>query len=84
MPEKLNMNYGWKFFEGEFPQEIIKGHYDTYMHAKAKNGPAPSMPNFYDGEFEDVDLPHDYVIKGKPSEEYNESQGSLKRNGAGI
>lgn len=82
MPEKLNMNYGWKFFEGEFPQEIIKGHYDTYMHAKAKNGPAPSMPNFYDGEFEDVDLPHDYVIKGKPSEEYNESQGSLKRNGA--
>lgn len=82
MREKLNMNQGWKFFRGEIPYDLINGHFDTYMHSKAQSGRNAAAELFYDGNFESVQLPHDYVIEQEPSEDYNETQGGYNRENA--
>lgn len=82
MREKLNMNKGWKFFRGEIPYDTIRGHFATYMHAKAQSGQNAASELFYEGAFSDVVLPHDYVIEQIPSADNNESQGGYERENA--
>ena len=82
MREKLNMNKGWKFFRGEIPYDTIRGHFATYMHAKAQSGQNAASELFYEGEFSDVALPHDYVIEQIPSGDNNESHGGHERENA--
>lgn len=77
MREKLNMNQGWKFYRGEIPYDTIRGHFATYMHAKAQSGQNAASELFYEGAFSDVVLPHDYVIEQIPSADNNESQGGI-------
>ncbi|MFI3326219.1 MAG: glycoside hydrolase family 2 TIM barrel-domain containing protein [Clostridia bacterium] len=82
MRKKILLNEGWKFHLGDIPAKEVMGHYPTYMHSKAKNGLGAAAASFYDGDFRDVRLPHDYVIEGKPDEKFNESQGALERKSA--
>ncbi len=82
MSEKLNLNYGWKFHLGKIPFDELRGHFATYMGTKAQCAQNAAKPLFYDGDFETVDLPHDYVIKTMPKEEFNESNGGYYRDEA--
>ncbi|MFI3237063.1 MAG: glycoside hydrolase family 2 TIM barrel-domain containing protein [Lachnospiraceae bacterium] len=76
------MNQGWKFHLGEIEYDTIRGHFMTYMHSKAQSAQNAAMPLYYDGDFETVDLPHDYVINTETSSEFNESQGGYFRDNA--
>ncbi|MFI3206087.1 MAG: glycoside hydrolase family 2 TIM barrel-domain containing protein [Clostridia bacterium] len=82
MRKDLLINDGWLFKEGEFLLTDIRGHFDTYMISKAQCGRGPLNPLFYDEDFKEVTIPHDYVLKGSPCKEYNESQGSYFRDTA--
>ncbi|MFI3326220.1 MAG: glycoside hydrolase family 2 TIM barrel-domain containing protein [Clostridia bacterium] len=82
MRKKILLNDGWKFHLGDIPAKEIQGHYETYMHSKARNGVGAAMASFYDQDFKDVRLPHDYVLEGRPDKKFNESQGSLERKNA--
>ncbi len=80
--QKLLLNDGWKFALGEFETTPVIGKFDTYMHSKAKNGRGVARATYYDGEFETVHLPHDYVVAGDADSKYNETAGSLDRKTA--
>lgn len=82
MRKQLNMNKGWKFHLGEIPFDPIIGKFDTYMHSKAQSARNAAIPNYYDNDFETVDLPHDYVILTKPSQNNNETNGGYFRDSA--
>ncbi|MFI3206027.1 MAG: glycoside hydrolase family 2 TIM barrel-domain containing protein [Clostridia bacterium] len=82
MREKFLLNEGWKFHLGDIPHKEVIGKYPTYMHSKAKNGLGAAMASFYDGDFENVRIPHDYVLFGEPNEKFNPTQGSFERKTA--
>ncbi|MFI3325146.1 MAG: glycoside hydrolase family 2 TIM barrel-domain containing protein [Clostridia bacterium] len=82
MRTKLLLNEGWKFHLGDIPHKKVTGKYPTYMHSKAKNGLGAAMASFYDGDFEDVRIPHDYVVSGEFDPLFNDTQGALERKTA--
>ncbi|WP_010167273.1 glycoside hydrolase family 2 TIM barrel-domain containing protein [Candidatus Epulonipiscium viviparus] len=82
MREKILMNTGYKFFEGDITKDPISSKQDTYMMSKTVRGRGPESTSYYDADWEDVTLPHDFVIKGNYSDKHNGSHGSLKRNNA--
>ena len=82
MRQTLLINDGWKFKLGKIKTNEIQGHFATYMHSKAKNGRGPEAASYYDADFKTVHLPHDYVIEGELDPQYNEANGSLKREEA--
>lgn len=75
-------NNDWLFAEDDFEVKPITGHFATYMHSKAINAIGAGCVNFYDKDFEKVQIPHDYVLKGSPCEDANESQGAYFRKNA--
>ncbi len=80
--KKLLLNDGWKFALGEYETTPVIGKFDSYMHSKAKNGRGVARATYYDGDFETVHLPHDYVIAGDVDSKFNETAGSLERKTA--
>ena len=95
MREKVLLDKGWKFHRGDLPKKttLMKGPY--YKSAKTERmllGPAAYLTKDYSDAFEpedmcneywqDVDLPHDYVIEGTPSTEYPQARGYLKYENA--
>jgi beta-galactosidase len=79
MRKEFLLNKGWKFKEGESILPPIMGHFETYMHSKAQKGRGEATQGYYDQEWEDIIIPHDFVLNGNPSSDFNESQGSLER-----
>ncbi|MFI3326218.1 MAG: glycoside hydrolase family 2 TIM barrel-domain containing protein [Clostridia bacterium] len=82
MREKYLLNEGWKFHLGDISEPIVIGHYPTAMHSKAKNGLGAAAASFYDKDFVDVRIPHDYVLEGEVNSKFNGSAGSYKRETA--
>ncbi|ONI45416.1 hypothetical protein AN642_01575 [Epulopiscium sp. SCG-B10WGA-EpuloA2] len=82
MREKILMNTGYKFFEGDIGKDPIVTHQETYMMSKTVRGRGPESTSYYDADWQDVTLPHDFVINGKYSDKNNGPHGSLNRNNA--
>jgi beta-galactosidase len=90
MREKICFDSGWHFHEGDMPvpQSAYKGY--MYTHAKtvrAITGPAapnnvPSSTGINSDNWQVVNLPHDYVIRHKPEQQYNETLGFFPYNNA--
>lgn len=95
MREKVLLDKCWKFHRGDLPKKttLMKGPY--YKSAKTERmllGPAAYLTKDYSDAFEpedmcneywqDIDLPHDYVIEGIPSTEYPQARGYLKYENA--
>lgn len=61
---RFSLNKDWSFHRGDLPAKKYVSHGDIYNAAKAgaKQGPPNSM--FDAREWELVDVPHDYMIKG--------------------
>ncbi|SHH57194.1 beta-galactosidase GalA [Clostridium grantii] len=80
MREKLLLDFGWRFYEGDIINNSIRGHQSTYMASKAERAKGAATQGYYDEDWEMVDLPHDYVIKGEYDETENSNHGFLPRN----
>lgn len=96
MREKIKFNEDWYFHEGDVKQEYPEYKDIVYISAKTERahmGPACKdyklMLEKNDNAIEHkaerwsrVALPHDYVIHGTPSREYNCGRGYFKYNNA--
>lgn len=95
MREKLLFDNGWKFHRGDLPgrETVMKG--PDYIGAKTERmvlGPASRQYQDESDAFdtmtlsadlwEDVTLPHDYVIETVPSKAYPQALGYLKYENA--
>lgn len=83
-------NKGWRFCEGDLPVERPRFKGPVYSQSKTErklNGPASyryndTPDNFVDkyreiniGSWQNVDLPHDYIISQRPDEKENNTTG---------
>lgn len=82
MRERLQMDQGWSFHEGDVPDNVTHGYMYTYMQTKTERGRGPASMDFDADDWEVVDLPHDYVVRGVPDPKENHVHGSLKRDNA--
>ena len=89
MREKINFDAGWRFHRGDIktPYPAYKGF--SYLSAKTERyhiGPASPFynddPDCYNNnvlmvadKWENVTLPHDYLIGDAPEEQYNNALG---------
>lgn len=96
MREKLNFDKDWLFHRGDIVTEYPRYKGFSYISAKTERmhvGPASrfynASPDSYDNKslhtpehWEQVDLPHDYIIDGIPQKKYNSSLGFLPYDNA--
>lgn len=96
MREKICFDKNWRFHKGDI--EHVTPNFKGVMYAQAKTkrkeyGPAAitydSAPDSYDKEkginperWDNVDLPHDFVISGTPDEKNNNALGYLEYDNA--
>lgn len=79
MRERLSLDPGWLFHAGDIPMPELRGHYASYMNAKAGTARGAAAPDFDDGEWRRLDLPHDWVVEGPFCETENLAQGYRPR-----
>ena len=77
--EKLSLNQGWRFHEGDIPFPEIKGHANSYYNAKAGKAWGAAAPEFDDSEWRNLDLPHDWAVEQPFLKSANLSQGYRSR-----
>ncbi|QUI24688.1 glycoside hydrolase family 2 protein [Vallitalea pronyensis] len=82
MREKLSLDKGWKFYKGDPAPPPLNGHQAVYMASKTERGRGLAAKDYYDADWEDVNVPHDYVILGDYDKTLQGSQGYLKRENA--
>ncbi|GHU79828.1 beta-galactosidase [Clostridia bacterium] len=80
--KKLLMDQSWKFHKGDVAYKPIRGHDYTYEASKAEHAKGAAARDFADFGWREVDLPHDYVVEGTPSEAENHDHGCLSRDNA--
>ena len=94
MREKLSFNENWYFHKGDIENKTPD--YKSYMYMSSKTermqtGPAcrkytltiddwVGKTEYNDEVWKKVNLPHDFVIEGKPSQESNGSFGFLPKD----
>ena len=92
MREKINFDAGWRFHKGDIKNEYPAYKGFSYLSAKTERyhiGPASEFynddPDCYNNnvlmvadKWENVDLPHDYLIDGVPDKQYNNALGFRK------
>ncbi|WP_082496110.1 beta-galactosidase GalA [Brevundimonas sp. Leaf363] len=77
--ETLSLDDGWRFHEGDIPMPIIIGHGWSYANAKAGAAWGAASPAFDDSTWDQVRLPHDFVVSQPFDQNANISQGYRKR-----
>ncbi len=77
--EKLSLNRGWKFHQGDIPFPEIKGHGNSYNNAKAGKAWGAAAPEFDDSQWRVLDLPHDWAVEQPFDPNANLSQGYRPR-----
>lgn len=95
MRERILLDYGWRFHRGDIEIPGAQDKDPMYVQAKTERmrmGPASKTYNDYSGNisgkdmnpirWETVDLPHDYVVKQIPEEQYNSALGYFKYENA--
>jgi beta-galactosidase len=61
--ERLSLDRGWLFHEGDIPFPVITGHSASYNNAKAGRAWGAADPGFNDSDWKKVDLPHDWAVE---------------------
>ena len=96
MREKINFDKDWLFHKGEIKNEYPAYKGFSYLSAKTERahiGPASihynDNPDCYNNnvlmvsdKWEQVDLPHDYIVGGVPENKYNSAMGFFKSENA--
>jgi len=73
------MNEGWRFYDGDIPMPEVRGHGWTYANAKAGNAWGAAPTNFDDSLWDEVRIPHDFVVTQPFQQDANLSQGYRRR-----
>ncbi|MFC3197722.1 beta-galactosidase GalA [Parapedobacter deserti] len=77
--EKLSLDKGWRFFQGDIPFPKVLGHSMSYHSSKAGAALGPAAINFDDRGWKTVNLPHDWAVENPFDSLENLSQGFRKR-----
>ena len=77
--ERLSLDRGWLFHEGDIPFPVIIGHQPSYDNAKAGSSSGAASPEYDDSSWTNVNLPHDWAVSQPFDEKANESQGYRAR-----
>ncbi|MEP7238307.1 MAG: beta-galactosidase GalA [Ferruginibacter sp.] len=77
--EKLSMDNGWRFYQGDIAMPVIKGQDMSYSNAKAGKAWGAAEPKFDDTEWQQVKLPHDWAVDNPYDSTENSNQGYRKR-----
>ena len=77
--EKLSLDRGWRFHEGDIPFPEIKGHGNSYNNAKAGKAWGAAAPEFDDSTWRILNLPHDWAVEQPFDKNANLSQGYRAR-----
>ncbi|MCU6501317.1 DUF4982 domain-containing protein [Rugamonas sp. A1-17] len=78
-PERLSLDAGWRFLQGDVALPTIKGLGASYLSSKAGEAQGPANADFDDSAWRRVDLPHDWAVEGPFDAEQNKSQGYRAR-----
>lgn len=78
----LSLDHGWRFHEGEVSFNKYSWHDILYMSTRSASGKGAARRDFDDRDWRVVNVPHDYVVEGVPTQEAAPSHGSLVRNNA--
>lgn len=77
--EVLSFDKEWKFYLGDIPFPVIKGHGPSYNNAKAGKAWGAAAPEYNDKNWRTLNLPHDWASESTPDANENLSQGYRKR-----
>jgi beta-galactosidase len=77
--ERLSLDRGWLFHEGDIPFPVIIGHQPSYDNAKAGSSSGAASPEYDDSSWKQVDLPHDWAVEQPFDPKANISQGYRAR-----
>ncbi len=77
--ERLSLDRGWLFHEGDIPFPVVTGHQPSYDNAKAGSSSGAASPEYDDSSWKQVDLPHDWAVEQPFDPKANISQGYRAR-----
>lgn len=77
--ERLSLDRGWLFHEGDIPFPVITGHQPSYDNAKAGSSSGAASPDYDDSSWQLVNLPHDWAVEQPFDKNANISQGYRQR-----
>jgi beta-galactosidase len=77
--ERLSLDEGWRFLQGDVPLPSIKGHGASYANAQTGQADGPRNTDFDDSQWRRVKLPHDWAVEGPFEAEQNRGQGYRPR-----
>jgi len=77
--ERLSLDNGWRFYQGDIAMPVIKGQDMSYNSAKAGKAWGAADPKFDDTEWQLLKLPHDWAVDNPYDSTENSNQGYRKR-----
>ncbi|MYM24121.1 DUF4982 domain-containing protein [Duganella sp. FT135W] len=77
--ERLSLDRGWLFHQGDIVQPPIVGHEESYGNAKAGSAGGAAGNEYDDSDWRRLDLPHDWAVEGPFDPKANVSQGYRPR-----
>jgi len=77
--ERLSLDRGWLFHEGDIPFPVISGHQASYDNAKAGSSSGAASPEFDDSSWKEVNLPHDWAVEQPFDQKANLAEGYRAR-----
>jgi len=77
--ERLSLDRGWLFHEGDIPFPEITGHQPSYDNAKAGSSSGAASPEYDDSAWNRVNLLHDWAVAQPFDAHANISQGYRQR-----
>ncbi len=78
----MNMDHAWKFHRGDIDTNKNNSHSADYAAAKAGNASGPAGKLWNDGEWREVELPHDYYAESEIAAENRHSHGYRSEDNA--
>lgn len=77
--ERLSLDRGWLFHQGDIVEPPIVGHEESYSNAKAGNAAGAAGSEYDDSDWRRLNLPHDWAVEGPFDPKANVSQGYRPR-----
>jgi beta-galactosidase len=77
--QRLSLDKGWRFYQGDIAFPIITGHGMSYGNAKAGKSWGAAAPEFDDTDWRLVNVPHDWSVEMPYDSTENLSQGYRER-----
>ncbi|WP_229259810.1 beta-galactosidase GalA [Duganella aquatilis] len=77
--ERLSLDRGWLFHQGDIVEPPIVGHEESYSNAKAGNASGAAGNEYDDSTWRHLDLPHDWAVEGPFDPKANVAQGYRPR-----